>query len=67
MLLADAHSPPTNTSISRNGAPSRRSLPSQAAGVAAGGTVLALAAIPPASVAAAPAGALDAYPPSMTQ
>ena len=43
------HSPPT-----------RRHFLSQAAGVAAGGAVLALATIPPASAAAAPASALDA-------
>ena len=39
--------------------PTRRRFLSQAAGVAAGGTVLALAAIPPTPAAAAPAGALD--------
>jgi hypothetical protein len=39
--------------------PTRRHFLSQAAGVAAGGTVLALATIPPASAAAALAGALD--------
>ena len=39
--------------------PTRRHFLSQVAGVAAGGTVLALATIPPASVAAAPATALD--------
>jgi hypothetical protein len=37
----------------------RRRFLSQAAGVAAGGAVLALATIPPSSVAAAPAAALD--------
>jgi hypothetical protein len=37
----------------------RRRFLSQAAGVAAGGTVLALATIPPASAAAAPAGLAD--------
>jgi hypothetical protein len=52
--------PPTNTTISRNDAPSRRSFLSQAVGVATGGTVLALATIPPAPAVAAPAGALDA-------
>lgn len=39
--------------------PTRRHFLSQAAGVAAGGTVLALATIPPASAAAAPAALLD--------
>jgi hypothetical protein len=39
--------------------PTRRRFLSNAAGVAAGGTVLALATIPPASAAAAPAGSLD--------
>jgi hypothetical protein len=39
--------------------PTRRLFLTQAAGIAAGGTVLALATIPPASVLAAPAGALD--------
>jgi hypothetical protein len=39
--------------------PTRRRFLSQAAGVVAGGTVLALATIPPASAAAAPAGLLD--------
>jgi hypothetical protein len=39
--------------------PTRRHFLSQAAGVAAGGTALALATIPPAPVIAAPAGALD--------
>jgi hypothetical protein len=61
MIQADrVHStPPTNTTISRNDAPSRRRFLSQAAGVAAGGTVLALATIPPASAVAAPAVPLD--------
>jgi hypothetical protein len=60
MTQADrVHStPPTNTPISQ-GATSRRRFLSQAAGVAAGGTVLALAAIPPASAMAAPATSLD--------
>lgn len=40
-------------------AQSRRRFLSQAAGVAAGGTVLALATIPPASAAVAPASPLD--------
>jgi hypothetical protein len=59
MIQADrVHStPPTNTTISRNDTPSRRSFLSQAAGVAAGGTVLALATIPPAPAADALAGA----------
>jgi hypothetical protein len=39
--------------------PTRRRFLSQAAGVAAGGTVLALATIPPAPAMAAPAGPLD--------
>jgi len=52
--------PPTNTPISQNdAAPSRRRFLSHAAGVAAGGAVLALATIPPASAAAAPAGLPD--------
>ncbi|MGX1323876.1 hypothetical protein AB7M17_007329 [Bradyrhizobium sp. USDA 377] len=41
-------------------APSRRRFLSRAAGVAAGGSVLALAAIPPAATTAAPAGKLGA-------
>jgi hypothetical protein len=40
-------------------ATSRRHFLTQAAGVAAGGTFLALATIPPASAVAAPAGSLD--------
>jgi hypothetical protein len=60
MIQADSvHSTPTNTTISRNDAPSRRRFLSQAAGVAAGGTVLALATIPPVSAVAAPAVPLD--------
>jgi hypothetical protein len=64
MAQADSvHStPPTNTPISQIhpvDAPSRRRFLSTAAGIAAGGTVLALATIPPASAAAAPAGSLD--------
>jgi hypothetical protein len=51
--------PPTNTPISQVDATSRRRFLSQAAGVAAGGTVLALATIPPALAATAPTGALD--------
>jgi hypothetical protein len=39
--------------------PTRRRFLSTAAGIAAGGTVLALATIPPALAAAAPAGPLD--------
>ena len=46
-------------SISAPVIPTRRRFLSQAAGVAAGGTVLALAATPPASAAAAPASPLD--------
>jgi hypothetical protein len=59
MAKADSvHStPPTNTPISQVDATSRRRFLSQAAGVAAGGTVLALAAIPSASAADALAGA----------
>jgi hypothetical protein len=54
--------PPTNTPISQNhpvDVPSRRRFLSQAAGVAAGGAVLALPTIPPVSATAAPAGVLD--------
>ena len=54
--------PPTNAPISQTNpvdATSRRRFLSQAAGVAAGGTVLALATIPPQSATAAPAGTLD--------
>jgi hypothetical protein len=40
-------------------APTRRRFLSQAAGVAAGGTVFALATIPPASAMVAPSGLLD--------
>jgi hypothetical protein len=53
---------PTNTPISQNhpvDVPSRRRFLSHAAGVAAGGSALALATIPPVSAASAPAGALD--------
>ncbi|MFB9262285.1 hypothetical protein ACFFWD_03735 [Bradyrhizobium erythrophlei] len=42
--------------------PTRRGFLSRAAGVAAGGTVLALATIPPAVAAAAPVGPSDASP-----
>jgi hypothetical protein len=49
----------SNNSITAPVDPTRRGFLSQAAGVAAGGTVLALAAIPPTPAAAAPAGALD--------
>jgi hypothetical protein len=61
MIQADrVHSTPrTNTTISQVDATSRRRFLSQAAGVAAGGTVLALAVIPPAPALAAPAGPLD--------
>ena len=57
MTQADrVHStPPTNTPADLT----RRRLLSRAAGVAAGSTVLALATIPPASAAAAPASPLD--------
>jgi hypothetical protein len=54
--------PPTNTPISQvdaTGATSRRRFLSQAAGVAAGGTVLALATVSPQPAVAAPAGTLD--------
>jgi hypothetical protein len=55
--------PPTNTSANNPSGrpvdPTRRHFLSQAAGVAAGGTALALAAIPPRAALAAPAGALD--------
>ena len=47
--------PPTNTPVGTT----RRRFLSQAAGAAAGGTVLALAAIPPVARAAAPREALD--------
>ncbi|MGX1323721.1 hypothetical protein AB7M17_007174 [Bradyrhizobium sp. USDA 377] len=53
----------TETSISTPAVPTRRHFFTQAVGAAAGGTVLALAAIPPAVAVAAPAGsapALDA-------
>jgi len=64
MTQADrVHStPPTNTPISQSNpvdATSRRRFLTSAAGVAAGGTVFALAAIPPASAAVAPAGLPD--------
>jgi hypothetical protein len=52
--------PPANTRISQVDATSRRRFLSQAAGVAAGGSVLALATITPAPAAGAPASALDA-------
>jgi hypothetical protein len=60
MIQADrVHStPPTNTPISQNNpvdATSRRRFLTNAAGVAAGGAVLAMATIPPALAAAAPA------------
>jgi hypothetical protein len=51
--------PPLSTPISQVDATSRRRFLSNAAGIAASGSVLALAAIPPASAAAAPAVALD--------
>jgi hypothetical protein len=64
MTQADSvHStPPTNTPISQidpTGATSRRRFLSQAAGVAAGSSVLALAVIPPAPAVAAPTGLPD--------
>ena len=49
----------TNNSTSMPVDQTRRRFLSQAAGVAAGGTALALATIPPASAAAAPASPLD--------
>jgi hypothetical protein len=51
--------PPTNTPISQADVTSRRRFLSQAAGVAAGGTVLALATMPPASASTAPASMPD--------
>lgn len=62
--IDSVHSTPRlNTSVSQirpQDGPSRRRFLSKAAGVAAGGTVLALATIPPALAAAAPAATLDA-------
>jgi hypothetical protein len=52
--------PPTNTPISQVDATSRRRFLSQAAGVTAGGAVLALATIPPAPAAAAAPSAISA-------
>jgi hypothetical protein len=55
--------PPTNTPISQGypeAVTSRRRFLSQAAGVAAGGAAMALAAIPPATAASAPTSPLDA-------
>jgi hypothetical protein len=55
--------PPTNTPIFQSNpvdATSRRRFLTNAAAVAAGGTVLALATVPPAPAAAAPASPLDA-------
>ncbi|SHG46070.1 hypothetical protein SAMN05443248_1632 [Bradyrhizobium erythrophlei] len=52
--------PPIDTPISQNDAPSRRHFLTQAAGVAAGGTVLALATVSPGQVLASPAGAAAA-------
>jgi hypothetical protein len=65
MIQADSvlSTPPTNTPISQSDpvdATSRRRFLTNAAGVAAGGTVLALATIPPAPAIAAPASPLDA-------
>jgi hypothetical protein len=59
MTQADSvHStPPTNTPISQVDATSRRRFLSQAAGVAAGGSIMALGAIPPIAAASAPAAA----------
>jgi hypothetical protein len=54
--------PPTNTPISQVDATSRRRFLTNAAGVAAGGSVLALATIPPALAANAPAGSPDPIP-----
>jgi hypothetical protein len=61
MAKADSvlSTPPTNTPISQVDATSRRRFLSNAAGIAAGGTVLALATIPPAPAVAAPASPLD--------
>lgn len=54
--------PPTNTPTNTT----RRRFLSQAAGVAAGGTALALAAIPPATAASAPASSLEGpYSPAL--
>jgi hypothetical protein len=50
---------PTNTPISHVDATSGRRFLSNAAGIAAGGTALVLATVPPASALAALAGALD--------
>jgi hypothetical protein len=49
----------SNNSITAPVDPTRRGFLSQAAGVAAGGTVLALATIPPALAAAPPGGPAD--------
>ena len=51
--------PPTNSPISQVDASSRRRFLSSVAGIAAGGTVLALATIPPVLAATAPTDALD--------
>jgi hypothetical protein len=51
--------PPTNTTISRNDAPSRRRFLSWAAGAATGGAVLALATSQPIAAASAPAAQLN--------
>jgi hypothetical protein len=52
--------PPTNTTISQSpDATSRRRFLTKAAGIAAGGTVLTLAPIPPTPALAAPASLLD--------
>jgi hypothetical protein len=61
MPMADrVHStPPTNTPLSQVDATSRRRFLSNAAGIAAGGAVLAMATIPPAPAMAVPAGSLD--------
>ena len=53
---------PTNTPISQVDATSRRRFLTNAAGVTAGGSVLALATIPPALAANAPAGSPDPIP-----
>jgi hypothetical protein len=61
MTRADSvlSTPPTNTPMSQTDATSRRRFLSQAAGVAAGGAVLALTTIPPALSANAPAPSVD--------
>src|ERR1700722_2247764 len=60
MTQADSvfSTPPTNAPISQNDSPTRRRFLSHAAGVAAGGTVLALATVSATADAAAPVAAL---------